>query len=186
MGDYHFEPHSLILVTGIPGSGKRTLIERLVQHIHVTYIDSDKIKDIRTTLREGEFYEKIVRQETYMEIDSRVMNDLKAGNSVLVRATYSTEVKNPNWIDRYVTMTQDTGSQLKLIRCVAPEYIIRQRLEKRDYERDKSKLKDWKGFLEREPIHVPMPDGSIELDTSNGLEQCVEISLGFLKNGKIF
>ena len=128
MGVYHFEPHALILVTGVPASGKKTLIEGLLPYIDVTYIYSEPLKDQRTTLREGDFYEKVVRREVYSEIDSRVMYDLDSGNSVLVRATYSTEVQNPIWVDRYIRMTQATSFQLRLIRCVAPEEVIKERI----------------------------------------------------------
>lgn len=82
-------------------------------------------------------------------------------------------------------MTQSTNSQLRLIRCVTQEGTIKQRLEERGYDRDKEKLRDWRGFMLREPIRVPLPDGGIEIDTSQGLEQCVELALCFLKTGRI-
>jgi|TARA_Y100000310_G_C20544532_1_gene744953 hypothetical protein len=99
----------------------------------------------------------------------------------LVNAQHSTEVQNEGWADRYRILTEETHSKLKLIRCVAPEELIRQRLEERGYERDWGKFKDWGGFLKKEPIYVPMPFGSIEIDTSKSLEECVGQVLDFLQ-----
>ena len=149
--------------------------------IHATYINKDMISDGFSKERSGEFYEQVVRRGTYNAIDNIVRCNLMLGNSIWIDANYSTEVQNEGWANRYRMLTEETNSRLKLMRCVAPEDVIRRRLKERGYERDRGKLEDWTGFLEREPIYVPMPINGIEIDTSNSLEEIVERALSFLR-----
>ncbi|MEK6949021.1 MAG: AAA family ATPase [Nanoarchaeota archaeon] len=189
----YFNPPVLAIVTGTSGSGKTTLSSGLydgngnrispgVMHtIHAIYINKDMISDGFSKERSGEFYEQVVRRGTYNAIDNIARCNLMLGNSIWIDANYSTEVQNEGWASRYRILAEETNSMLKLLRCVAPEDIIKRRLEERSYERDRGKLEDWTGFLKREPIHVPVPFNGIEIDTSNSLEECVKRALKFLQ-----
>ena len=188
----YLDPPVLAIVTGVPGSGKTTLSTGydhnwvkigpgIIDNILATYLDKDMISDGFSAERSGEFYEGTVRGGTYLAIDNVIKGNLRLGNSIWIDAPYSTEVQNERWTDRYRKLTEETNSQLKLMRCVAPEDIIRKRLEQRGYERDSGKLSDWEGFLRREPIEVVIPHNGIEIDTSQSLEDNIKRILNFLQ-----
>lgn len=83
MERYQFNPKVLILVTGVPGSGKRTLVNKLQRSINACIVDSDLIKDLFTSQREGAFYSNDVRPATYKIIDNTIQTNLESGCSIL-------------------------------------------------------------------------------------------------------
>lgn len=187
-----YHPPVLVIVTGIPGSGKTTLSLGLFEsygtkvaggvldRIQAVYVDKDMINDGFTNERSGDLY-TMVREGTYKAIDSIARKNLELGNSVWIDATYSTEVGTPEWVDRYREIAERTGSKLKLIRCVASEKAIRPRLERRGYQRDERKLENWEAFLEAEPIRVDISCHGIEINGESPLEQNIETVLKFLQ-----
>ena len=138
------------------------------------------INDGFTAERNGQFYQ-IVRKGTYQAMDNIIRRNLRLENSIWVDAPFSTEVKNPNWADRYHQIAEENNAKLKLIRCVADENMIKNRLRQRGYPRDIDKLNNWSKFLEDQPICLDVPCGGITLDRSNGLEKNIIHVLNFLR-----
>lgn len=181
MEKIHCNPPLLVLVTGAAGSGKTTLSLRLLDRLQAMYIDKDMIADGFTEERSGEFYEQGIRKGMYAAIDNIARGNLLIGNSVLIDSTYSTEVQRKGWIQRYRTLTKKTNSRLKILRCITPEAVLKERFQKRNHLRDRHVLRDWRGFLKREPVHVPLPREGIEIDTSESLERAVTEALHFVQ-----
>ncbi len=193
MQKLYLNPAVLAIITGIAGSGKTTLSLGLHNHGHkikagildsifATYIDKDMVSDGFTLGRRGEFYEGIVRSGTYQAIDNMLKDNLILGNSILINAPYSTEVYNEVWAERYKRITDKTNSKLKIIRCVAPADLIKERLKSRNFDRDKEKLRNWEEFIRKQPIKTNITYGGIEVDMSNDLEKNVSDVLNFLIN----
>ena len=100
---------------------------------------------------------------------------LREKRSVWIDATFADEVKHPNWEEPYSELARRTGSRLILLRCVAPEAVIMQRLKDRDDSIDYEKLADWERFMEEEPIRTP--HGGIEIDTTRPIKENKEYIL---------
>ena len=171
-----FSVPNLIIVTGVPGSGKTVLSlglydcgikkeKGVLDFLSAFYIGKDMINDGFIKERSGEYY-PIIRKGTYDAIDNIIGRNLELRNSVWVDATYATEVKNRDWAYRYLLMVQRYNSKLKLIRCVGSEDSITERLTNRDYHRDRDKLANLKKFFEDEPIDLYVPYGGMVLDRS--------------------
>lgn len=187
-----FSQSVLVIVTGVPGSGKTTLSlglygrtgrkekKGVLDFLFATYIDKDMINDGFTVERTGEFYQT-VRKGTYIAVDNIIKRNLELGNSVWIDATFSTEVKDLAWANRYYQMAKEYNAKLKLIRCSADEEVIKNRLRQRGYQRDIDKLNDWDKFLSDEPIYLDVPYGGIALDSSNSLDKNIESVLDFLR-----
>ena len=183
---------TLLIVNGVPGSGKDSLLrgvyldsvkicDGLLELCNLPCIDVDKIKSRFTDFRRGEEYERF-RKLSYDIADKIAREYLHFGNDVVINSTFSTEVQNPAWVSRYKSMTEETQSRLKIVRCVAPEDVIRRRIEQRDYARDKWKLENWQQHREEEPIEVSMPTGSLVIDTSQNSQKNLESVIDFLMN----
>ena len=168
----------LIIITGVPCSGKSSISKEILKNFSAMYMDKDMINDGFTLGRESQFYQK-VREGTYKAIDNIARENLMYGNNVLIDGTFSTEIQNKSWFNRYTKLAKETRSDLRLIRCVAPQELIKKRLMQRGFVKDKSKLNAFNEFLEKEPIIVKWI-GQLEIDTSKDLKNNIAKILGFL------
>ncbi len=187
-----YDPPIIGIVTGVPGTGKTSIsrglydggikvCDGILDMINAAYLPKDRINDVVTDERSGNLYD-LVRDMTYGVIDSLVAANISAGISVWIDATFSTEVKYGSWPERFYNMAKEHGARLKLVRCIAPEEIIMERLAKRGYSRDIWKLENWNRFMEMEPVRTPLKYGGIEIDTSMPYQRSVENILNFLSS----
>ncbi len=185
------DPHPTVLcaVTGTPGVGKKTLCNGLyvdgkkVEHglrdyIRCFYITKDMIADGFTDERDGKLYYEM-REGIYKAAQNLIPENLPY-ISIIFNANFRDKVQDPNWAEPYIKMAKEAGSKFRHIRCVAPEEMIRERIKARGYERDLIKLDKWEEFIEREPIYVPLPEHSIEIDTTESIEVNIKKALYFM------
>ncbi len=190
-----YSPARLILITGIPGSGKTTLSTGiynksgkqlqpgLLNAIQATYINKDAINDaFSREKRSGKTYD-LLRSGVYKAMDNLARQNLLFGNTVIIEATYQSEIQKPSWLKRYKKIAKELRIKLKPIRCIAPENIIKQRLTERNLKRDQHKISPagWKKFLKKEPINVPWPKDGLIIDTSQNFQNNLKTVLDFLK-----
>lgn len=161
----HYDKKKLILVCGIPGSGKTTLAREVVKKINAFFIDKDDVQNSLTTKRSGEYYESI-RQSTYDIMFSIVASNIKLGKNVVMVAPLVKEMKAEGWREWLGHIKLIINADLKIIWCFADKNTIKNRLQKRGYPRDIEKLMNWEGFLAQEPIQVGIPFNHIKIDTS--------------------
>ena len=170
-----FQPPILAIILGAPGAGKTTLcrgfqkkgVKGLIDFIDIYYINKDQIGDFFTT-EQGKLYDDF-RSIIYKIIDNDAEEKLYLGKSVLIDATYATELHD-NWTERYKKMAKKHGVKLKIIYCTVREDVLKRRIKKRDLERDRDKLaseKSWREFLEKERLVSPIPFECLELDRSS-------------------
>lgn len=113
----------IILVGGLPGSGKTYFADRLAAKIGAGYISSDQV---RMALHATGQYKMDDKLQVYRELASRVESECKTGHDVVVDATFSHEVMRA----LFVSLASRLGVALRMIWVVAGEELIRQRVSK--------------------------------------------------------
>jgi uncharacterized protein len=127
---------SLVLVGGLPGTGKSTLAAGLADRFGWTILRSDEVrKDLagvaRTERAAAPFQKGLYRPEataaTYRELLERARRLLERGEPVVLDAS---------WTDRrYRTAAEavagETSSELVEVECMAPAAVAAERLQKR-------------------------------------------------------
>jgi uncharacterized protein len=127
---------ALVLVGGLPGTGKSTLAAGLADRFGWSVLRSDEVrKDLagvahteRVDSRFGEgLYGPAVTAATYRELLERARRLLELGEAVVLDAS---------WIDRRqradaVTLAHDTCSELVELECTAPSEVATGRLRQR-------------------------------------------------------
>jgi aminoglycoside phosphotransferase family enzyme/predicted kinase len=126
----------LILVGGLPGTGKSTLAAALADRLDCTVLRSDEVrKDLAgighttpagSAYRQG-LYDEGTTAATYRELLDRARSLLELGEPVVLDASWSSR----EWREQAAAVADATSSDLVELRCDAPTSVTRQRLAHR-------------------------------------------------------
>jgi aminoglycoside phosphotransferase family enzyme/predicted kinase len=126
----------LVLVGGLPGTGKSTLASGLSSELDATLLRSDEIRKEISGLpadshRPAAFgsgiYSERATEATYDELLDRADVALRLGETVVLDASWS----SPTWRDRARRIAARTMSDLVELRCEAPPLVAAERIRDR-------------------------------------------------------
>jgi aminoglycoside phosphotransferase family enzyme/predicted kinase len=132
-------PKRLIMIMGLPASGKTYYAQRLAQVLGAHHLSTDIIrKEITNTPIEEHcfdgygkgIYRPEISEKTYSELYHRTYNYLSNGISCVVDATFAWESSRIE----LETIADQTQAEFYIIHCMAPEKVILKRLKKRTQE----------------------------------------------------
>lgn len=111
----------MIIVSGLPGSGKSYFATRLSQKLRASYISSDLTRKDMDAQGRYAFEDKL---NVYEEMAHRAGEELRAGKQVVIDATfYCKEMR-----ELFYTLGKLLHKKIVLIEVVADEHIIARRL----------------------------------------------------------
>lgn len=159
-------PHPrLILMVGLPGTGKSTLARRLSALLPAPIVESDRVRRVlfkwpRHTLNESRRVHQVCRV--------LIEQLLRQGSSVIFDAT--------NLIEAHRTLIYEIADRLRIplviLFVTAPPEVVRERLEGRGRQRDPEDASEatWSVY-ERMRRHMePIGRPYLEVDTSRDLD----------------
>ncbi len=127
---------ALVLVGGLPGTGKSTVARALADQLDAALLRSDEVRkelaglEVTTaaaaSYRHG-LYEPEQVGRVYGELRERARHQLELGVSVVLDASFTSEAER----DAAATLASETSSSLVQLRCVAPMEVARARLAAR-------------------------------------------------------
>lgn len=151
---------NLLVVCGLPGTGKSTLAKKVADKINGTILRTDVI---RRELEKLDYAEE-EKQKVYDEMFGRAKKLLKEGRSVVLDATFDKR-KNRQTASNFA---QDLRADFKLIEVVCPEKIIKERLMKRKGDASEAKFKH---YLEHKKSFQPVKEKHLIIDTSQDIDK---------------
>lgn len=123
---------ALVLVSGLPGTGKSTLARCIAEQAHFEVLRSDVIRKeifpvVQNSRSSPEVYSHDGTQRVYNECLSRAAEHLRHGGRVIVDATFQREDER----QRFLQLAIDHGCRSVWLECIASPEITKQRIEAR-------------------------------------------------------
>jgi len=111
----------LVLVMGLPGSGKSFFAERLAQELGAIYLSSDRE---RNRMGQRGRYSSEDKLKVYLNLAQSTKDALNKGNSIVVDATFHLQQMR----DLFSRLAYEEGASVFYFHITAEENLIRERL----------------------------------------------------------
>jgi aminoglycoside phosphotransferase family enzyme/predicted kinase len=132
-----FSRPTLWVFCGLPATGKSCLAEGLAKALSIPLFQSDRIRkeeqpvSCQQVVPFGQgLYRPQMRHRVYARLLALAQETLKAGQSVILDATYSRR----KWRDEVRVLASDLDTNLVFVECLCKEETIRSRLKQRERE----------------------------------------------------
>jgi len=162
----------LVMVMGLPGSGKSFFAKALAKEIGAMYLGSD---ELRKELGMMGHYSLDNKLTIYEEMFKRAKEIHKSGKSVVLDGTFFLQQVR----DLVTFLTKSLSWKMSIIRIMADEELITKRLSKKreDSEAGIEVYKKIKSEFE------PILEEHLSIQSSdNNLQECLEKALLFIKS----
>jgi len=151
----------LILITGLPGSGKSTYGREIAKKYHLTYIDYDTVigsfvKELATVEGKQKSYSEVQREWRecgYQSFWNLIIENLRIGLPVLASAPLSAERRDQMFFTKLETRYQIDLEVLSIALELSSD-ILYQRVLSRNEERDQEKLRNWEKYYRKQNTEV--------------------------------
>ncbi len=176
----------LLLTTGLIASGKSTVAHEIAAALDLNLFNSDRVRKEmagippETSQRAAygaDLYSAAMTQRTYDALADLARQALKRGDSVILDASFAKRMAR----QRMAALAQEMQARYCVVECWAPEATLRERLRAR--ERLPTSISDAReGMLSQfqrdfEPVQTNEATCCVRLDTTQGIEQCVQQAL---------
>lgn len=156
----------LVLVCGLPGTGKSTVAKELAKRINGKLLRTDIIR--KEMIKKPKYTER-GKQNVYELLFSRAEHLLsKKINCILDGTFYKKSLRK-----RASDVAKKTGAKFEIIECICPEKIIFERMKKRIKIGDASDA-DFRIYEKMKNEYEPIEEKHIVIDTSKNYEKIIE------------
>lgn len=145
----------LVLIGGVPGSGKTHVGKTIAQQTSAVYLDKDTVSQLFTEQllvalgsnkddRESEVYIHKVRPIEYETLMALALENIsQASNHVICSAPFLYQYSSPKWLNKLSAQLKEMGAELILVWLSVDVATAKIRLTQRNTPRDAWKLANW-------------------------------------------
>ena len=155
----------MILVTSPPACGKTFISKQLAKNLrHVVYLDKDTLIPLSKQIfrvakkpydRSSDFFEEQIRDYEYDVILDLGFEALAYDDTVLINAPFTREIRDKEYMRGLSEKLQSMGARLTVIWVVTTPEVCRERMIKRNSDRDAYKMRHWDEYIKSVDFSVP-------------------------------
>ena len=155
----------MILVTSPPACGKTYISKQLAKSLsHVVYLDKDTLIPLSKQIfrvakkpydRSSDFFEEQIRDYEYEVILNLGFEALLYDDTVLINAPFTREIRDAAYIDKLRDKLTKLGARLTVIWVVTTPEVCRERMLRRNSDRDVYKIRHWDEYVKTVDFSVP-------------------------------
>jgi hypothetical protein len=150
----------LIIICGLPGTGKTTLAKKITAKIGGILLRTDTI---RKELKEIK-YSKKAREGVYGEMFHRTRQLLKEGKNIVLDATFYSR----KWRKAAKDIAKSSKANFKIIEVVCPKDLVRKRIAQRKGSESDARFKH---YLIYKKVFEPIKEKHLIIDTSKDIKK---------------
>lgn len=162
----------MILVTSPPACGKTHISKQLARNLkHVVYLDKDTLIPLSKQIfrvakkpydRSSDFFEEQIRDYEYEVILNLGFEALRYDDTVLINAPFTREIRDERYMAELRKKLAGYDARLTVIWVVTTPEVCRERMVRRNSDRDVYKIKHWDEYIKTVdfsiPAHLDDPD----------------------------
>jgi len=156
----------LIMMSGLPGSGKSYLSQRLAKELAAVVVESDRARKVLFPEPAYSAEESGTVHRVCQEIIRRL---LTRGVRVIFDATNLIEFQR----EGLYSLAERCGAYLLIVRTIAPEPVIQKRLEQRQLNPVDASDADWRVYRRMSESEQPITRSHLCIDTSQDLDEAI-------------
>ena len=156
----------MILVSSPPACGKTYISKQLAKNLkHVVYLDKDTLIPLSKQIfraakkpydRSSDFFEENIRDYEYEVILNLGFEALQYDDTVLINAPFTREIRNSDYIaELKQKLLKEAGAKLIIIWVVTTPEVCRDRMLRRNSDRDVYKIKHWDEYIKTVDFSIP-------------------------------
>lgn len=166
----------LIIVCGLPGTGKSTLAAAIAERTGFSHLLSDAVRKELAGLRPEEpaaagygegIYSEHFTERTYAELGRRAGELLRRGRSVVLDATFSKR----RYFKKAMEAAESSGAEVRIIECTASAATVRARLEERMWTAGNVSDADWRIYLGKKAAFEELTGPRVTAAAERGLHE---------------
>lgn len=155
----------MILVSSPPACGKTFISKQLAKNLrHVVYLDKDTLIPLSKQIfrvakkpydRSSDFFEENIRDYEYDVILELGFEALEYDDTVLINAPFTREIRNADYIAKLREKLRSLGAKLTIIWVVTTPEVCRERMQRRNSDRDVYKITHWNEYIRNVDFSIP-------------------------------
>jgi predicted kinase len=160
---------ALIVVSGLPGTGKSHFCRKLAERIDLVTLESDSLRKL---LFPTPAYSKEESTQLFRACHGLVEELLRKGISVALDATNLEEHNR----EQLYHIADQSGARLIIVRMEAPPEVVQQRLERRSRREDQSDHSeaDWDVYSKMKPTVDKIGRNHFAVDSSKDIAPVID------------
>ncbi len=155
----------LILVSSPPACGKTYISKQLAKNLkHVVYLDKDTLIPLSKQIfrvakkpynRSSDFFEENIRDYEYEVILDLGFEALMYDDTVLINAPFTREIRDAEYMNKLREKLKKLGAKLTVIWVITTPEVCRERMIRRNSDRDDYKIRHWDEYIATVDFSIP-------------------------------